>query len=128
MLIFEYDIEKYINSQKNKCYKRKNTIDKKNNENLEILQICTLCIASKLVDFKPLQLTDFSYGKTKLINYERFILELTKYKIETLTLLDAYYEKNHTSAVIIDKHWDLIYQHITTYITYNNSLALLNKF
>jgi serine/threonine protein kinase len=99
----EYNMQKYIDENVS-CQK-----NKKVKESLEIVQLCCLTICSKLIDFKPLQIVDFSeYGKIRMINYERFILDIVKFNVETYTQLDRYYEENYISDVIIDKDWDFI--------------------
>ena len=78
-------------------------------EKVKIVEICCLCICSKLIDFKPLQLADFpDISKNRLMNCERLILELVDFEIHSLTLLDVYYKIHHVSRVIIDKHWEFI--------------------
>jgi serine/threonine protein kinase len=84
-------------------------------DNLDISATCSLVIASKYVDTKPLKLSNLTnnYLLVNLIGQEKHILEIINYRFEQLTLLDLYkelMEEGHIPSEehLSEEHWLII--------------------
>lgn len=87
--------------------------------NLGVIAACCLMLASKYIDLSPIDMKKLSvkYPKTKLINWERNIVQSIDFDLNQPTLLDLYKEITETDKkfTIPFNHWIIIKKIISNY-------------